>query len=69
MYYAGYTHRKKQLPVGMDCWKVKNIPADPNLLKEMIQDQKVRRDLLAKVMEEVAKEKSRLLQALVELEA
>lgn len=64
MYYAGYTHRKKQLPIGMDCWKVKNIPADPKLLREMIQDQKARRELLSRVMGEVAKEKSRLTELL-----
>lgn len=60
MYYAGYTNRKKQLPLGMDCWKVKKIPANVEELKAMIQDQKVRRELLAKVMEEIAAEKTRL---------
>lgn len=64
MYYAGYTHRKKQLPLGMDCWKVKKIPADAAQLREMIQDQKVRRELLGKVLDEVAVEKTRLLSAI-----
>lgn len=64
MYYAGYTNRKKQLPLGMDCWKVKKIPADAGELRAMIQDQKVRRELLAKVLEEVAAEKTRLMDAI-----
>lgn len=60
MYYGGYTNRKKQLPLGMDCWKVKKIPADATELREIIQDQKVRRELLARVLEELAVEKIRL---------
>lgn len=64
MYYAGYTNRKKQLPLGMDCWKVKKIPADAAELRAMVQDQKVRRELLAKVLEEIATEKSRLTDAI-----